>query len=142
MLESNQLSLSSLMITQCDFPFHPSAIFGGEIEIRTLAGLAPPNGFQDHPLQPLGYFSTMVHLSGFEPASSDYKSLALTVELQGQVMVRDVGFEPTRAQHPRDFKSLASTISPIPHFRAMFLFIAHIYYTINFFNFNIFYKIF
>ncbi len=35
---------------------------GGEIGIRTLAGLASPNGFQDRPLQPLGYFSV---ISGF-----------------------------------------------------------------------------
>ena len=27
---------------------------GGELEIRTLAGLASPIGFQDRPLQPLG----------------------------------------------------------------------------------------
>ena len=29
-------------------------IFGGELEIRTPAGLASPIGFQDRPLQPLG----------------------------------------------------------------------------------------
>ena len=28
--------------------------FGGELEIRTLAGLSPPAGFQDQSLQPLG----------------------------------------------------------------------------------------
>lgn len=44
---------------------------GGEIEIRTLAGLASPNGFQDHPLQPLGYFSKkMVDPAGLEPATT------------------------------------------------------------------------
>ena len=30
---------------------------GGSTEIRTQAGLAPPIGFQDRPLQPLGYAS-------------------------------------------------------------------------------------
>ncbi len=33
---------------------HPIIFNGGELEIRTLAGLASPIGFQDRPLQPLG----------------------------------------------------------------------------------------
>ena len=33
---------------------HPIIFDGGELEIRTLAGLASPIGFQDRPLQPLG----------------------------------------------------------------------------------------
>ena len=32
-------------------------LFGGEEGIRTLARLAPPSGFRNRPLQPLGYFS-------------------------------------------------------------------------------------
>ena len=41
---------------------------GGGEEIRTLAGVAPTIGFQDRPLQPLGYASALlvVH-GGFEP---------------------------------------------------------------------------
>lgn len=44
--------------------------YGGSIEIRTLAGLAPPIGFQDRPLQPLGYTSLLVDPSGLEPETS------------------------------------------------------------------------
>lgn len=40
-------------------------IRGGEIGIRTLAGLASPNGFQDRPLQPLGYFSVKTRFGMF-----------------------------------------------------------------------------
>ena len=35
---------------------------GGEIEIRTLAGIAPPDGFQDRSLEPLGYFSICLYM--------------------------------------------------------------------------------
>lgn len=42
-----------------------SGAFGGEIGIRTLAGLASPNGFQDRPLQPLGYFSVKTRFGIF-----------------------------------------------------------------------------
>ena len=47
LLNSNKLKGESIKA-------HHFLYFGGELEIRTLAGLASPIGFQDRPLQPLG----------------------------------------------------------------------------------------
>ncbi len=43
---------------------------GGSTEIRTQAGLASPIGFQDRPLQPLGYASVLVDPIGLEPITN------------------------------------------------------------------------
>ncbi len=63
---------------------------GGGIEIRTLAGLAPTIGFQDRPLQPLGYASIWWSIQGLNLRPNDYKSFALTTALMDPRLQRSL----------------------------------------------------
>ena len=46
--------LSAEMLIFLSFHYRKNQFYGGGLEIRTLARLAPTNGFRNRPLQPLG----------------------------------------------------------------------------------------
>ena len=50
-------------------------LVGGEEGIRTLARLAPPSGFRNRPLQPLGYFSKTDKYYNITKAKTYWKNI-------------------------------------------------------------------
>ena len=97
-------------------------------------------GLVDRPLQPLGYFSIMVWVEGFEP-STPWSQIKYATKLRyTQIMVGREGVVPSSygfSDHRSDRLSYRPTLSVFPDRHSFYLSVFHKCYNYRFFYYHI-----